>query len=214
MQQPRGTPSCSCSTRSSRTCLPIAGYLSQHGVEPGQIDDFASFDARVPLIDKANYLSRYPLAELCRKGQLESCDMIAVSSGSTGRPTFWPRFVADERTIARRFEQAFYDSFRVDERRTLAVVCFALGTWVGGLYTAACCRHLAARGYPLTVIAPGNNKAEILRVVGSTRRGLRPGGLAGLPAVPQGRHRLRRRSPGVDLPSPWHQAGHGRRSLL
>ena len=51
--------------------------------------------------------------------------------------------------LAHRFEKAFYDSFRTAERRTLAVVCFALGTWVGGMYTD-CCRHLAARGYPLT----------------------------------------------------------------
>ena len=45
------------------------------------------------------------------------------------------------------------------------MVCFPLGTWVGGLYTLACARHLAAKGYPITVVAPGNNKAEILRVI-------------------------------------------------
>jgi phenylacetate-CoA ligase len=36
---------------------------------------------------------------------------------------------------------------------------------VGGLFTAACVRHLAAKGYPITVVASGNNKAEILRVL-------------------------------------------------
>jgi phenylacetate-CoA ligase len=91
--------------------------------------------------------------------------MVAVSSGSTGQPTVWPRRVQDELPVARRFEQVFYDSFRADDRTTLAVVCFALGTWVGGMYTAQSCRYLAARGYPITVITPGNNKAEILRVV-------------------------------------------------
>src|SRR5438874_1886495 len=90
--------------------------------------------------------------------------MFAVSSGSTGQPTVWPRSVADEYPIARRFEQAFRDSFRAHQRRTLAIVCFALGTWVGGMYTAACCRHLAARGYPISVVTPGNNMGEILRV--------------------------------------------------
>ena len=45
------------------------------------------------------------------------------------------------------------------------MVCFALGTWVGGMYTTDCCRYLAARGYPITVVTPGNNKNEILRVV-------------------------------------------------
>jgi len=36
-------------------------------------------------------------------------------------------------------------------------------TWVGGMYTASCCRHLAARGYPITVVTR-DNLAEILRV--------------------------------------------------
>ena len=45
------------------------------------------------------------------------------------------------------------------------MVCFPLGTWVGGLFTTACVRHLAAKGFPVTTVAPGNNKAEILRVV-------------------------------------------------
>ncbi|HLZ31692.1 MAG TPA: phenylacetate--CoA ligase family protein [Chloroflexota bacterium] len=139
-------------------------FLREHSIEPATIRTFADF-ANLPLITKANYLSRHGLADLCRGGRLEACDMVAVSSGSTGQPTFWPRSVADELAIARRFEQAFYDSFRTDQRTTLAVVCFALGTWVGGMFTTSCCRHLAARGYPLTVVTPGNNVAEILRVV-------------------------------------------------
>jgi phenylacetate-CoA ligase len=91
--------------------------------------------------------------------------MIAVSSGSTGEPTFWPRSVADEFAVATRFEQVFHDSFGADRHATLAVVCFALGTWVGGMYTAGCCRHLAVEGYPITVITPGSDVEEILRVV-------------------------------------------------
>ena len=67
--------------------------------------------------------------------------------------------------VASRFEQVFRDSFAADRRRTLAVVCFPLGTWVGGLYTAACCRHLAVKGYPITMVATGNDLDEILRVV-------------------------------------------------
>jgi phenylacetate-CoA ligase len=139
-------------------------FLAEHGVDPAAIAGFADFE-RLPLTTKETYLRRYLLPELCRKGRLESCDMIAVSSGSTGQPTFWPRFLSDELQIAPRFEQVFHDSFGADTRRTLAVICFALGTWVGGMYTASCCRHLAAKGYPITVITPGNNKEEIFRVI-------------------------------------------------
>jgi phenylacetate-CoA ligase len=139
-------------------------FLSEHGVDPAAVRGYADFQA-LPLLTKQNYLRRHALADLCRDGALESCDMMAVSSGSTGEPTFWPRFIADEYAIATRFEQVFRDSLMADTRRTLAVVCFALGTWVGGMYTASCCRHLAAKGYPITIITPGNNKDEIFRVV-------------------------------------------------
>ena len=139
-------------------------FLREHGVDPGEVRTFADFE-RLPLMTKDNYHRRYPLPDLCRDGRLDDCDMVAVSSGSTGQPTFWPRSVTDELAVAARFEQVFADSFAAAERTTLAVVCFPLGTWVGGLYTLACVRHLAAKGYPITVVAPGNNKAEILRVI-------------------------------------------------
>jgi phenylacetate-CoA ligase len=139
-------------------------FLVEQGVDPAAVRTFADFQ-RVPPVTKANYLLRHPLPQLCRGGRLSACDMIAVSSGSTGKPAFWPRFVTDELGVAVRFEQVFRDSFGAHARRTLAVVCFALGTWVGGMFTASCCRHLAAKGYPLTVITPGNNKEEIFRVV-------------------------------------------------
>ncbi|AFZ22707.1 coenzyme F390 synthetase [Cylindrospermum stagnale PCC 7417] len=139
-------------------------FLAEREINPHTIQTLEDFQS-LPAIAKENYISRYPLADLCRYGKLETCDMIAASSGSTGKPTFWPRFFTDELQIATRFEQIFHDSFYADTKRTLAVICFTLGTWVGGMFTTNCCRYLASKGYPLTVITPGNNKAEILRVV-------------------------------------------------
>ncbi|WP_427162898.1 phenylacetate--CoA ligase family protein [Aliinostoc sp. HNIBRCY26] len=139
-------------------------FLAASSIHPDSIQSFADFQ-KLPAIAKENYISRYSLRELCRNGQLEGCDMIAASSGSTGKPTFWPRFLIDELQIATRFEQIFHDSFAADSKPTLAVICFTLGTWVGGMFTTNCCRYLASKGYPITVITPGNNKDEILRVV-------------------------------------------------
>jgi phenylacetate-CoA ligase len=139
-------------------------FLAERGIDPDGVRTAADF-ARLPLLTKADYLSRYSLPELCRDGRLTGADTVAVSSGSSGRPTVWPRTVLDELVVARRFEHALYASFRGDERRTLVVVCFPLGSWVGGMYTAAACRHLAGKGYPVTVATPGNSVDEILRVV-------------------------------------------------
>ncbi len=139
-------------------------FLTQQQINADNIQTFDDFQ-KLPPLTKDNYLKCYPLADFCREGKIESCDTIAASSGSTGKPTFWLRFFTDELAIATRFEQIFYDSFFADNKRTLAVVCFALGTWVGGMFTTNCCRYLSSKGYPVTVISPGTNKTEILRVI-------------------------------------------------
>ena len=139
-------------------------FLNERSIDPESIRTLEQFKA-IPSVDKENYIQQYPLAQRCRHGKLTGCDAMAASSGSTGEPTLWPRSFRDELQIATRFEQIFHDSFEADRKTTLAVVCFSLGTWVGGMYTASCCRYLAQKGYPITVVTPGSSSAEILRLV-------------------------------------------------
>jgi len=138
--------------------------LAEHKIDPASVKSAADF-ARLPLLDKKNYNRRFSLDDLVLGGKLTRSDFFAVSSGSTGEPTFWPRAQADEFPVAVRFEQVFRDAFQAQTKRTLAVVCFALGTWVGGMFTASCMRHLSAKGYPVVTATPGNKIDEILRVV-------------------------------------------------
>jgi phenylacetate-CoA ligase len=150
--------------RAARDVPAYRRFLEEHGVDPGEIASFENYQ-RLPLIDKAGYMRAYPLPERCWGGRIAACERMAVSSGSTGAPMFWPRSLPHELDVASRFEQAFHDSFGVHERTTLAVVCFALGNWVGGMYTASGCWLLAQKGYPVTVVTPGNKMDEIFRVV-------------------------------------------------
>ncbi|CAL1239993.1 phenylacetate--CoA ligase family protein [Candidatus Methylocalor cossyra] len=139
-------------------------FLAERGIDPGTITTLAAFQ-KLPLTTKSNYVHAFPLPERCPDGRLWDCDRVAVSSGSTGQPTFWPRGLRHELEVALRFEQLFKDSFRAHERSTLAVVAFALGNWVGGMYTTSCLWHLARKGYPLLVATPGNKPEEIFRVI-------------------------------------------------
>jgi phenylacetate-CoA ligase len=141
-------------------------FLERAGVDVDAVRTPEDF-ARLPTTTKDNYHRAFPLYLLCRGGRLDGSDFVAVSSGSTGEPAVWPRFVADEIGTATRFEQVLGDAMGVARSRTLGVICFALGSWVGGMYTTAACRHIAANGYPLTLVTPGNNLAEILRAVRS-----------------------------------------------
>ena len=139
-------------------------FLRRRGTEVAAIDSLEAFE-RLPLMTKPDYLEAYPLSQRVPGGDLSRLDRLAVSSGSTGVPTFWPRSVRHEAAIALRFEQVFRDAFNAHQTKTLAVVAFALGNWVGGLYTTSCGWHLSQKGYPLTVATPGNHLAEIVRVV-------------------------------------------------
>ncbi len=141
-----------------------AAMLKAAGLSPADIHDASDF-AKLPLLNKENYVRRFPLEALVEGGELAACDFFAVSSGSTGEPTVWPRGLNHEFPVAVRFEQVLRDNFRAHERRTLAVVCFALGSWVGGMYTTSCLRWVAAKGYPLLIVTPGNKMDEILRVI-------------------------------------------------
>jgi phenylacetate-CoA ligase len=161
-----------------------AAFLREHDVDPAAIRTLSDF-ARVPLVTKDNYVRRYPLAERCRGGHLRGCEMLALSSGSTGESIIWPRALEDELVVARRFEQVFL-AFEAHRKRTLAVVCFPLGTWVGGMYTTSCCRLLATKGFPLTVITPGNQVDEILRSMATLAAGFEQTVLLGYPPFLKG----------------------------
>jgi len=138
--------------------------LRERGIDPATIREPSDF-AGLPLLDKANYVRRFSQDQVVFGGDRARCDFYAVSSGSTGEPTFWPRSAADEYPIATRFEQVFRDMFRAHEKRTLAVVCFAMGTWVGGMFTTFCLRALAEKGYRVMIATPGNKPDEIIRIV-------------------------------------------------
>jgi phenylacetate-CoA ligase len=160
-----GLPEALALLRRAAENVPAYGaMLKAAGLSLADIHDAADF-AKLPLLNKGNYVQRFPLEALVEGGDLAACDFFAVSSGSTGEPTVWPRGLHHEFPIAVRFEQVLRDNFRAHERRTLAVVCFALGSWVGGMYTTSCLRWVAAKGYPLLIVTPGNKIDEILRIV-------------------------------------------------
>src|SRR5690349_15991615 len=56
-------------------------FLAEHHVHSASVQTSADFQ-NLPLATKKNYILRHSLADRCRDGKIESCDIIAVSSGS------------------------------------------------------------------------------------------------------------------------------------
>lgn len=137
-------------------------FLSTHGLTPETLSTVPWLD--LPVMTKENYISVYPLAERCLFGSLLEADTFAVSSGTTGAPTIWPRSLADELDSSFSFESVIRN-FEADKLRTLMVVAFPLGIWIGGMHSTSTLRLLANKGFPIAVITPGANIEEIARAI-------------------------------------------------
>jgi len=139
-------------------------FLKKHKIRHDKvktIDDFA----HVPTIDKKKYLQAYPLEQLCWDGNIYRSHMISISSGSTGKPFLWPRDDRLELETTYLFELILDSFFHISTRKTLIVNCFAMGMYVGGPFFLNATLRTAQKGYPVTVVTPGNVMDDILRVV-------------------------------------------------
>ncbi len=147
-------------------------HLLGAGIDPASIETFDTFEAfqRVPSIDKQTYLKAHSLPDLCWDGTLERPLTFSATSGSSGEPFYFPRSAA----LARQSSWIHQTFIRHGEHShghrgpTLVVVGFGMGVWIGGSISVQAFDMVARRGrQPLSILAPGINKAEIL---GALRR--------------------------------------------
>jgi phenylacetate-CoA ligase len=141
-------------------------FLAKNHIDPNSITSIEDFK-RLPLLDKNNYLRAYSLADLSWDGKLmDSFEVYASTSGSTGEPFYFPRRDLHTDHYALLAELYLRSQFKIQERKTLYVDCFAMGAWIGGLFTYQAIERLAERGnYPLHLITPGLAKDEALKSI-------------------------------------------------
>lgn len=141
-------------------------FLKKHQIKADIIKNIKDFQ-KLPLISKDNYLKKYPLEKVCWDGIFTGKHWdISSTSGSTGAPFYFPRDDVKNWQYAITAELYLRNNFEIHRRSTLYINCFALGVWIGGVFTYEAIKLLAKRGkYPLTIINPGLNKTEIIKVV-------------------------------------------------
>lgn len=139
-------------------------FLKEHGVDPSRVVTLTDFVEKVPMMDKDNYLRKYPFVELVKDGRVPPA--ISASSGSSGKPFYWPRGEDQEVAGGKMHERIFRDIFKIEGKRTLIIVCFSMGNWIAGTFTAASCRYVSKqKGMNLSVITPGIEKEDILAIL-------------------------------------------------
>lgn len=138
-------------------------FLKINKINPTKIKTIADF-SQLPLVNKKNYLLKYPLEKLCWDGEIASSDMISLSSGSSGKPFFWLRNKEQEQETILDHELFLVDSFGINKYSTLFIVSFSMGMWVAGTLTYRATQDIASR-YKMTVITPGINKNDVLNII-------------------------------------------------
>ncbi|MDQ5931240.1 MAG: hypothetical protein QG674_406 [Patescibacteria group bacterium] len=139
-------------------------FIQKNNVNLSKIRNLDDFTTHVPVMEKDNYLRVYPFTELVKKGVVPP--MVSASSGSSGKPFYWPRGDEQEINGGKLHEKIFRDIFKIKGQRTLVVVCFSMGNWIAGTFTAASCRYVARqKDMNLSIITPGIEKEDIIAVL-------------------------------------------------
>lgn len=134
-------------------------FLEARGISEG----FA-FEAAPPT-DKQSYLATAQFTDLVGS-DFEECFTIFSSSGSSGHPFYWPQLRAGHLDAAEQLRRLLEGAFRIHERRTLAIVGLALGSWIGGDHFSWALKNVAATsGYPFAVFTPGSKHEEIIAML-------------------------------------------------
>lgn len=141
-------------------------FLKKHKIRASQIKTIEDFK-QVPTIDKDNYLRKYPLADLCWDGKLsKGWHVYSSTSGSTGEPFYFPRSNWQDMQYSLTAEMYLLNNFDITNKSTLYIDAFAMGAWIGGLFTYQAIKNVAERGkYPISIITPGTNKLEIIKAI-------------------------------------------------
>ena len=140
-------------------------FLKKQNIDHTKIKNFDDFVSYVPVVDKDNYLRQYPLADLCTDGNLFSNRIISVSSGSSGIPFYWPRGAHEDLEGADMFGEIYDDIFQMDQKSTLLVICFSMGTWIAGSFTTISSFGYADKGRPVNLVTPGLEKGEAINAI-------------------------------------------------
>jgi phenylacetate-CoA ligase len=139
-------------------------FVESNNILPASISSIRQFE-KIPYTDKKNYIDQFPLEELVWAGDLSKSYVINSSSGTTGMPYYWPgsNYQVIQGSLIK--EYIYRNSFELHKNKTLLIICFGMGTWIAGSFTFLTSHLIAKKGYPLTIITPGFNKEETLRIL-------------------------------------------------
>ena len=150
-----------------RACASVPAYhrlMQERGVSPARIQTLSDY-SELPAVSKKTYLEKAAIQDLMWDGDSGVGSFVSTSSGSSGEPFAWFRDETSERESAQLFGSIFGDIFTSRQKKTLLIVGFAMGNWIGGTYTMQAALELRRQGHQLVTVTPGLSKEEILHAL-------------------------------------------------
>ncbi len=138
-------------------------FLKQNNFKASSVKTIEDF-SKIPVVDKDNYLRKYSTKELSWNGSFPKGKwVVSTTSGSTGEPYYFPRQTHQDNEYAITAELYLRENFQIQKRKTLYIVGFPMGAWIGRLFTYEALKMVADSGeYNLTIMTPGIHKQEII----------------------------------------------------
>jgi len=119
---------------------------------------------QLPLTTKKNYLKRYPYIDLFPKKEFFSATTFSATSGSSGEPFYFPRSEENDSEYEFMSRILLRDQFNIDKKKTLGIMGFALGVWIGGIFTYKNFNKIS-NDYDFTLIPTGTNRDQFLSAI-------------------------------------------------
>ncbi|MBI4272655.1 hypothetical protein HY621_02280, partial [Candidatus Uhrbacteria bacterium] len=138
--------------------------LRTHNIDPKKIKTVGDFK-NLPIIDKESYLRKFDFIDLFPNRDISQATTISATSGSTGEPFYFPRGEEQDLQYEYVAEQFLKNQFEIHRKKTLGIIGFGLGIWIGGIFTYKVFNKIASKGNRLTLAPVGPSKEHYLRMI-------------------------------------------------
>lgn len=149
----------------AKTVPAYKSFLKTNSINPKKIRTIEDFQ-KLPIVDKKSYLKKFPIEDMLPNRDLSLITTFSRTSGSTGEPFYFPRGEEQDWQYEYMSELFLKNQFEIDKKKTLGMIGFGFGIWIGGVFTYKNFNKIAQNDkYSLALVPSGPMMEVYLKTV-------------------------------------------------